>query len=81
MIPRALMQYVTARIEAAIRQVVLRGRASAGLFSMEDHAGDPSEPDSTITARSGSRYGFLSETRLPALNVAPIASPITMQPR
>lgn len=67
MIPRAIKQYVNARIEAAIRQVVLRGRASAGLYSAEGHAGDPAEPESTTTARRGSRYGFLSETPAGAL--------------
>lgn len=66
-IPRAIRQYIDARIEAAIRQVVLRGRASAGLYSAEGHAVDPAEPESTTTARRGSRYGFLSETPAGAL--------------
>lgn len=66
-IPRAIRQYVSDRLEAAIRQVVLRGRASAGLYSAEGHAVDPAEPESTTTARRGSRYGFLSETPAGAL--------------
>ena len=61
MVPRSIRQYVNDRIEAAIRQVVLRGRASAGLYSAEGHAVDPSEPEATTTARRGSRYGFLGE--------------------
>ena len=67
MIPRAIRQFVKDQLEAAIRQVVLRGRASAGLYSAEGHAIDPAEPESTTTARRGSRYGFLSETPAGAL--------------
>jgi phage gp45-like len=61
MLPRAVRQWVENRIAAVCRQVVLRGRASAGLYSCEDHATDAAEPESTIAARRTNRYGFISE--------------------
>jgi phage gp45-like len=67
MIAQAVRKYVSDKIEAAIRQVVLRGRASAGLFSLEGHAVAPGEPESATTARRGGRYGFLSECPAGAL--------------
>lgn len=61
MLSMAVRRWIEGRIAAVCRQVVLRGRASAGLYSCEDHETDPAEPESTIAARRAGRYGFVSE--------------------
>lgn len=61
MLSRALRRWVEGKIEAVCRQVVLRGRASTGLYSCEDHEVDSTEPESTIAVRRAGRYGFVSE--------------------
>ena len=61
MLSRTLRKWIESRISAVCRQVVLRGRASTGLYSCEDHEVDSTEPESSIAARRAGRYGFVSE--------------------
>lgn len=61
MLSRALRNFVLRQVAAVCRQVVLRGRDSAKLYSCEDHEVDAAEPESKIAARRAGRYGFVSE--------------------